>query len=252
MKQNLVIIGTGSTAKVVYSFVEFYGLYNVLGFAVNRAYLNSSTYCDKPVYAIEDLERIMDKNNDLLFVAIQWNRLNADRRFVYENLKAKGYLFANVVSPNAIIKGQLLGDNCWIADLVSIESGSTIGANCFMRAHAHIEDNTSIGDHCFIGANALIAGGCKIGEQSFIGLSATVFDDTTIGKKCIIGASTAVKRNMPDFSSCKTASCAYEIKQYTEAEIESKLMFSKNVRELTLVNRGGGEPPITISYRRAA
>ena len=79
----------------------------------------------------------------------------------------------------------------------------------------------------------------KTAALGYEGMTEQVFDDTTIGKKCIIGASTAVKRNMPDFSSCKTASCAYEIKQYTEAEIESKLMFSKNVRELTLVNRGG-------------
>ncbi len=73
-------------------------------------------------------------------------------------------------------------------------------------------------------------GGTTIEEQSFVGLNATVFDDTKIGKKCIIGACTAVKRNMPDCSRYVTSSDNIVIKQYSEDEIESKLIFSKNKR----------------------
>lgn len=31
--QKLIIIGTGATAKRIYEFVKFYGLYEVIGFA---------------------------------------------------------------------------------------------------------------------------------------------------------------------------------------------------------------------------
>ena len=87
--------------------------------------------------------------------------------------------------------------------------------------------HTEIESHCFFGAKSTIGGGCKIGKQSFIGINSTVFDDTIIGEKCIVGACTAVKRNMPDYSLCKTSSTNTEIKQYSEDIIESKLLFSK-------------------------
>ena len=56
MNKNLIIIGTGSTAKIVSLFVERYKLFNLLGFAVNESYINERTFCGKPVYAIENLD----------------------------------------------------------------------------------------------------------------------------------------------------------------------------------------------------
>lgn len=229
-RKNLVIIGTSTTAKTVSEFVEHYNLFNILGFAVNKLYINKNTFCDKPVFAIEDLDKIIDKSKDYIFVAIQWNNLNADRRKVYEMLKKEGYNFANIVSPNAILHGNLSGDNCWIADQVNVDFGTEIGSDCFLKVQSFIASNCIIQDHCFIGAKSLIGGGSRIGEQSFIGLNATVFDCTEVGKKCIVGACSVVKRNMPNFSKVSTSIDSYKIKQYTEDVVESKLMFNKNVR----------------------
>ena len=55
-KKNLVIIGTSTTAKTVLEFVEYYELFNVLGFAINRSYISSLTFCDKPVYRQKHLK----------------------------------------------------------------------------------------------------------------------------------------------------------------------------------------------------
>ena len=227
---RIVIVGTSSTAKNVHNFIKEYSLYEVLGFAVNQRYKTKKSFCGLPVYTIETLDSVIDKQKDFLFVAIQWNNLNADRRSVYEQLKAKGYKFANLISPNAIIHGEIKGDNCWIADYVVIDFSSSVYNNVFLKIGASILDNVTIYDHCFVGAKSLIAGGCKIGEQSFVGLSATIFDDVTIGKKCIIGASTSVKRNMNDYSLIKTDINNNIVKVYSKDTIEGKLQFQKNVR----------------------
>lgn len=230
MKQKLIIIGASTTAIHVYKFINEYELFDIVGFAVNRQYINEEIFMGLPLYSIEDLEDIIDKNEDLLFVAMLWNKLNADRRHIYENLKKEGYHFANIISPTAKIRGKLKGDNCWIHDYAIIQNDVEIGENVAMMAFTLIGAHTEIGSHCFFGAKSTIGGGCKIGKQSFIGINSTVFDDTIIGEKCIVGACTAVKRNMPDYSLCKTSSTNTEIKQYSEDIIESKLLFSKNVR----------------------
>jgi len=222
---KLIIIGTSTTARILYLFIRKYRLYDVAGFAVNKSYITCDRYCDLPVYAIEDLE----PSDYLWFIAVQWNRLNADRRMLYENLKSKGFQFVNLISPNSVINGEIKGQNCWIHDGVIVDFGSIIGNNVFIKLNATIAENTLIEDHCFVGAKTMIAGECRVGEQSFIGIGSIVYDKVNIGKKCLISACSVIKRNVPDY--CKVLlSSDIEYKQYSSEEIEEKLIFSKNVR----------------------
>lgn len=227
---NIVIIGTSVAANNIFKFIEKYKLFNVLGFAVSKEYKLFEEYLRKPVYELETLDTIIDKNTDYVFVAMQWNKLNSDRRKVYETLKKQGYKFANLISPMASINGEIAGDNCWITDFVCIDTDAIIHNDVFVKVGAWVGDHADVADHCFIGAKSTVGGGAKVGEQSFIGLGAIVFDDTTVGKKCIVGAATALKRNLPDFSVYKTASDNFVVKTYDESVIESKLQFRLNKR----------------------
>lgn len=227
---NLYIIGTSTTAEIVYQFVTTYNLYNVKGFAVNQEFKNQDSFMNLPLYSIETLDKIVNKTQDYLFVAIQWNKLNSDRKKVFEKLKFDGYKFANIISPNSLINGYIRGENCWIADHVVVDFGVEIRNNTFIKIGATICDNTIIGEHCFIGAKATIAGGVNIGQQCFIGVNATIFDCVTIGKKCIIGAASVVKRNVPDFTLCKVNTENTIIEKFNEQTIIEKLQFKKNVR----------------------
>lgn len=230
MKEKLIIVGLGTNARHVYEFVRYYELYDVVGFAVNSAYKSVDTFYDLPVYTLENLIEEYGNENFVVFVALLWNHLNRDRKQLYDYCKSRGYRMINLVSPKAIVRGKLLGDNCWIHDFVIIQNDAKLESNIAIMAYSLIGADTIVSSHCFFGARAVLGGGSSIGEQCFVGINATVFDDTTIGKKCIIGACTAVKRNMPDFSRYVTKTDDIVIKQYTEDEVEEKLVFSKNVR----------------------
>lgn len=227
---DLVIVGLSATSRLAYSFVQSHGLFNVIGFAVNEQFKDVDEYCGLPVYGLENLNEEIGNCDFSVFVALLWNHLNADRRQVYEFCKQKGYRLANLISPLAVVRSEIKGDNCWIHDHVVIQNGTRLGSDIAIMQGSLIGADAVVESHCFFGAHSILAGGCTIGEQSFVGLHATVFDDTHIGKKCIIGACTAVKRNMPDFSKYVTSSDNIKIKEYSEDEIESKLVFSKNVR----------------------
>lgn len=227
--ENLIIVGLSSTAKHVLSFVRSYNLYNVIGFAVNEKYKNCDTYEGLPVYTLENLREEYTCEFKL-FVALLWNHLNRDRKELYDYCKSQGYVMANLISPNANVRGVIEGDNCWVHDFVVIQNNARIQSDVAIMAFTLIGANTVVEPHCFFGARSLLGGGSSIGEQSFVGINATIFDDTKVGKKCIVGACTAVKRNMPDFSKYVTPSDTIIIKQYTEEEIENKLVFSANKR----------------------
>lgn len=228
--KKIVIIGTSTTAKHLHDFIVYHNLYEIIGFAVNKKYKQSDKFCNLPVYELESLDIILDKQSFSVFVAMLWNKLNRERKDVYNYCKRKGFTFVNVISPLAVLRSKIEGDNCWIHDFVVIQNDAIIGSNVMIMSQALIGADTQVGSHCFFGAKSLLGGGSKVGEQCFIGLNATIFDDTTIGKKCIVGACTAIKRNLPDYSRCVVSSDNNIIKQYNADEIESKLMFSKNLR----------------------
>lgn len=227
--KKLVIVGLGPNARHVYSFVQYHKLFEVVGFAVNSQYKDRDSFFDLPVYALEEIEEHVDMKETGFFAALLWNRLNADRKLLYNTLKEKGCRLANIISPTAAIRGRLTGDNCWIHDYVVIQNNTTIGNNVAIMAQSLVGANTTVGDHCFFGARSIIGGGSKIGDQTFVGMNCTVFDGTTVGKKCILGACTVIKRNVPDYTLCKT-NVDYQMRQYGEDEIENKLLASKIVR----------------------
>ena len=230
MMKKLVIVGLSATSRLAYSFVKSHNLFEVVGFAVNEQYKNVETFSGLPVYPLERLNAEVKYDDFEVFVALLWNHLNADRRKVYEYCKAQGYKLANLISPLAVVRSEITGDNIWVHDHVVIQNDTKMGSNIAIMQGSLIGADSDIASHCFFGAHSVFAGGCTIGEQSFVGLHATVFDDTHIGKKCIIGACTAVKRNMPDYSKYVTKSDDIVLKRYSAEEIENKLVFSKNVR----------------------
>ncbi len=230
MKRNLIIIGISSTATDLYHFVKEYDLFNIIGFAVDIEYKNDDTFLNEPLYSIDDLGKVINKEKDFLFVAMLWNRLNADRKSIYNRLNNKGFKFANIISPTAKIRGKLLGDNCWFHDYTIVQHNADIGSNVSAMAFSLIGANAKIGAHTFIGAKSTIGGKAIVGEQCFIGINSTVFDEREIGNKCIVGAGTSIKRDLPNNTSCVIAAESFITKTYSEDEIESKLMYSKNKR----------------------
>lgn len=233
--QNLVIVGISDTADRIIRFVERYNLFHVLGCTVNKEYMPKTGMAivggqERKVYPLEELDQYIYKENDLLFVAVLWNRLNADRRKLYQKVKDMGYKLANIISPMACVRGEIKGDNCWISDGVFLQEKTMVGNDVFIMDNAMIGHRSMIEDHVFVTIRATICGSVTIGEQSYIGANSAVFDEVKIGKKCLIGGATIVKRNVPDFSVVKVPNDTMVIKQYSEEVIESKWQAHHNVR----------------------
>ncbi len=228
--EKLIIVGTSTTARSIYKFVMDYHLFDLLGFVVDKPFKTTDVYCDLPVYDFDSLPNTFSKERDFLFIAMEWDHLNAIRRKMYNRLKTEGYRLANIISPNAVIHGNIMGDNCWICDFVCIENDVIIHEDVFVKTRATIAHLSEVGRHCFVGANSFMAGGVKVGEQTYIGISASIFNSVNIGKKCLVGACVYVKRHLPDCSVIKTKNDEFHINSYSEEEIEEKLLASVKIR----------------------
>lgn len=229
--QKIILIGVGNTALDIFYFINDYKLFEVVGFAVDQKYKKIDFYKELPVYCIEELDSYYKKDEISLFIPIQWNYLNKQRKDLYYRLKNKGFNFVSIISPNAVIHSCVtIGDNCWIADYVIIESNVTIGNNVFIKSRATVGHFSVIYDHAFIGISSIIGGKSIVGEQSFIGINSTIFDEVKIGKKCLIGACSIVKRSLSDYTIIKTTQAHLVQSQSDEHTIEGKLVASKSIR----------------------
>ena len=230
MKKRLLIFGTSLTAHTVFTQIRDYHLFEILGFVVDGKYKTCDSFCGYPVYEYEHLPESFDKKNDYLFVAIEWDCMNSVRKKVYERIKQDGYQLANIVSPYAVVHGQLSGENIWVCDGVIIDNDSVIREDVFIRTRATIGHDNVINAHAYIGMGALTAGRVVIGESSYIGVNATIFNRLNVGEKCLVGACTYVKRHLPDFSCIKTKNDEFIIQHYDADKIEQKLIAGKEVR----------------------
>ena len=228
--KKLMIVGTGITAIRVYDFIKQYNLYEIVGFVVDKEYKIVDTFCELKVYSFEELEKKYKKDEIELFIAIYWNNLNKDRKEMFYKVKERGYKLANLVSPNSIIRGRILGENCWIQDYVIFDTGATIKNGVSLAGHTNIGHHSEIGSFIHIAGKATLGGECIVNDQVFIGLNATVLDGVTIEEKSIIGAGTVIKRNVKKNTVCKLDKSNIIIKTYPENIIESKLVSNKNIR----------------------
>ena len=81
-QEKLIIVGISTAAREITEFINYHRLFEIVGYAVNSSYLKVKEFQGRPVFALEDLERSYDRDYKL-FVAVQWNKLNRDRKNLY-------------------------------------------------------------------------------------------------------------------------------------------------------------------------
>ncbi len=218
--EKIVLIGTSSLAAETVAFIERYQLYDIIGFTVNENCMKEDSFMGKPVYPIESLEECVDKATVKLFCTASWyNHMNRLRKKLFDELKEKDFTFANLISPNAIVYTDDIGEGNWIHDFAHIGHGVHIGDNNVFRMNCVIEHESVIGNHNFFGVASVIGGHDFYGDCNFTGLGALVFNRVAVGNKCIVGAGAALKDDLPDYSLCVAPKPF--IKQCDEEKIES-------------------------------
>lgn len=208
---KLVIVGIGSVTPDIIHFVNKYKLYEIVGFSVDKKYLVPK-YRELPVYPLEELELYVNKEEVKVFVAISWyNQLMKFKREKFDDLKTRGFHFANLISPLASINTEDIGEGNWINDFCVIGSYVKIGDNNIVRSLSVIGHDTIIGNHNTLSGRAFIAGDNIIGNQNYFGINCTVFNRLKIGSKCIIGGASVCKVDLCDYSIVTCPSSHYKV-----------------------------------------
>jgi len=189
MGKSLIIVGAGSQAKLAHHYFLTDSDYDVIGFSVNREFINSDIFNGIQLIALEDLEDKYPPSEVDLFVAVGYSGMNQVRASLYKKCKEMGYFLPSYISSKCnYLSLNNPGENCLILEDNTIQPFVEIGNNVTIWSGNHIGHDVKISDHCFITSHVVISGFSMIKEYSFLGVNSTIRDSIEIGKSNLIGA----------------------------------------------------------------
>jgi sugar O-acyltransferase (sialic acid O-acetyltransferase NeuD family) len=174
--------------------------YEVVGFTVDRDYLEGDRFCELPIVPFDAVKDVFPPETHKMHIAVGFVSNNKIRKERYLSSKEMGYQLASFIGRTSILDSKLLGDHCVIGEYCVISSTAKIGNNVTISAGCIIAEDVVVGDHCFLSGGVAIAGGASIGSGSYLGMRAIIRNKVTIGNYCVIGAGALMLENAEDNS----------------------------------------------------
>jgi sugar O-acyltransferase (sialic acid O-acetyltransferase NeuD family) len=197
--RKLILIGDGAFAEIAYEYFTRDSRYEVVAFAVERAFMKRDRLFDLPIAPYEDIEKRYAPREHYFYACLVYSQLNRLRTRFYHSAKEKGYSPASYISRHAFVWSNVrLGEHCFIFENNVVQPFVSIGDNVVLWSGNHIGHHSKIGDHCFISSHVVVSGFCEVGSSSFLGVNATLANNVTIGVDSLIGAGATIVRDTPE------------------------------------------------------
>lgn len=197
MSLPVLIVGGGGHAKVLIEALKL-GSMTILGIIeANAAEIGTEVFGIR-VIGVDSMISEYGPETLLLVNGIGSAHLPRKRTDIFEKFKAKGFTFATVIHPSAVVASDVvLGEGAQIMAGVVIQPGCTIGANVIVNTRASVDHDCLIGDNVHLAPGVTLSGEVKVGNGVHIGTGATVIQGVTIGINSLIGAGSVVVNDIP-------------------------------------------------------
>lgn len=198
LNHPVIILGAGGHAKVLIDALRLQSI-EPLGITDADPGKKGQMLFDVPVMGGD--EEIMKYTVETvrLVNGVGSVSVNPRRGRLFEQFKSKGYIFASVIHPSAIIAADIiLSEGAQIMAGAVIQAGCHIGVNAIINTGSVVDHDCHIGDHAHIAPGATLSGEVRVGKNAHIGTGATVIHGIKIGCNALVAAGAVVIRNVPD------------------------------------------------------
>ena len=194
MRLRSILIGGGGHARVLQDIAGTSNELEILGYTDTAP----GTLKDLPYLGNDDILAAYDPKEILLINGVGSVERPVRRCKVYLHLSQKGYRFATIVQPGAVVSPNArLDSGIQVIGAAVIQSGSVIHENCLINTSAVIDHDCMIGPHTHIATGAVVTGSVKIGRACHIGAGTVIIQGITIGDNVLIGAGSLVLSDIP-------------------------------------------------------
>ncbi len=193
----VIVLGAGGHAKVIIESLRLSGR-QILGLT------DPASKVDAEFFGVRLLggdDAILKFTNDEVLLVNGVGSLPGSniRRDLTLQMKRRGYRFAPVIHPSAVVASDvILDEGAQVMAGAVIQSGARIGLSCIVNTGAIIDHDCIVHDHCHIAPGVTLSGNVVVGEQTHIGTGSSVVHGILIGRKCVIAAGSTVYEDLTD------------------------------------------------------
>ena len=200
MNKPLMIIGAGGHAKVVLDAALNAG-FTILGLADTDPSRKGEKVLGIPIIDGNSWMEAHSTDSVALVMGIGSIGDTSKRQEIFAQLLAKGFDFATVVHPSAVVaQGVTLGCGTVIMAGAIIQPGCCIEDNVIINTGAQVDHDGHIQAHAHIAPGAILCGDVTVGKGAHIGAGAKIIQAVEVGEASIVAAGAVVTRNAPAHS----------------------------------------------------
>jgi UDP-perosamine 4-acetyltransferase len=192
------VLGAGGHAKVLVDTLQACIL-PIMGIVDSDPPMFGTRLLNVPVLGNDDVIEKFSPTEIKLVMGIGSVGLPHKREELYKKYKLRGYCFATVIHPSAVIASDVvIGEGCQVMAGAVIQPGCHIGVNCIVNTSTSVDHDCVIGDHVHIAPGVTLSGGVSISNGVHIGTGATIIQGIKVGSCSIIAAGAVVVNNVAD------------------------------------------------------
>jgi UDP-perosamine 4-acetyltransferase len=194
----VIVVGAGGHARVLVEALRCVGA-RIIGCSGQE--MTRPTTLPFDVGFLDGDDAILDYSPGSVYLVNGIGTVDSTSRraALFQQFKAKGYRFTQVVHPSAVVASEVaLGEGVQIMAGAIVQPSTSIGANSLINTRASVDHDCDIGPHVHVAPGAILSGGVRVGRGAHIGTGATVIQGVTIGEGSLVAAGATVIESVPD------------------------------------------------------
>lgn len=130
---------------------------------------------------------------------------NSERRgAVFEQCRERGFRFASVFHPSAVVAADVaLAEGAQLMAGAIVQPGAEVRDNVIVNTGARIDHDCILEAHVHVAPGAVLSGGVHVGRGAHIGTGAVIIQGIRIGENALVAAGAVVVRDVPDHARVK-------------------------------------------------
>lgn len=200
MSRPIIVLCAGGHSKVLIN-VLLLNSRNIVGVADNNSQKHGGFLLG--VKVIGDDEVVLNYTPESVHLVNGLGSVESmrPRRLLFEKFAQKGYQFASVIHPSAVVAHDVaLCEGAQIMAGAVIQPGASIGANTIVNTRASVDHDCCVGAHSHLAPGVVLSGGVSVGDEVHLGTGAVVIHNIKIGGGSLVGAGAVVTSDVPEGS----------------------------------------------------
>lgn len=193
MSKPIIMIGNGGHASVLVEML-IAEQREVKGYTAPQA---GNSLFDLSYLGTDDVIHTYNPDEVELVLGLGTIGISTLRKSIFEHFTTKGYTFANVIHPTAIVAASVkLGQGVQIMAGAILQTNAVIADNTIINTGVIVDHDSVICCHVHVAPGSTLSGGVVIGNGCHIGTGTSVIQGIIIGDETLIGAGSVVVKSI--------------------------------------------------------